>query len=87
MKLYESPLSLKEEIRISSKTTSRVLCSAATSYVLFIYVGVLKADLGMQYISTYHVAFLLGIFLDLCVIGIVVPMFFIDTFVSKYLFE
>ncbi len=52
-------------------------------FCLFMYTGALKVDLGRQYISTYYVGFLLGIFLDLCVIGIVVPMFFIDTFVNK----
>ena len=47
--------------------------------------GVLEADLGRQYIKFYlHVAFLLGILLDLCVIGIGRSYV---SFVNKYHFE
>ncbi len=65
-------ISLKEEISISHKTK----VGFCNMHQLYTYkLGVLEADLGRQYIKFYlHVAFLLGILLDLCVIGLVDPM-------------
>ena len=49
MKLYALPLSLKEEIRILTKTTSRVVCSAPTLYVFFVIVYSRGTDSRMVY--------------------------------------